>query len=239
VTAELPSNAAWVLSAHPFFIEELGQLLAGMPVALVRLASGMLPGRPTLPARPCSVAILDACLPLERMEALVTGILEISPRARLLAVADEMTPAVGLPLLRLGFKGMMTYVDARRQLVSAVAAVAGGGVWVPRDILSNFLDSLLGQGPISPTSPTPNGPPLSRREKEVLAPVLGCLSNKEIASRLNISERTVKFHVSNLLAKFSVQRRADLILLSLQSASVFATASFRSPSPLPPAQSPS
>ena len=41
-------------------------------------------------------------------------------------------------------------------------------------------------------------------------------SNKEIATLLNISERTVKFHVSNLLAKFAVQRRADLILLSLQ-----------------------
>ena len=33
-------------------------------------------------------------------------------------------------------------------------------------------------------------------------------SNKEIGSRLNISERTVKFHVSNLLSEFSVRRRA-------------------------------
>jgi hypothetical protein len=42
------------------------------------------------------------------------------------------------------------------------------------------------------------------------------LANKEIANKLNISERTVKFHVSNLLAKYKVQRRADLILLSYQ-----------------------
>jgi len=39
--------------------------------------------------------------------------------------------------------------------------------------------------------------------------------NKEIAKKLRISERTAKFHVSNLLAKFGVQRRADLILLRL------------------------
>jgi DNA-binding CsgD family transcriptional regulator len=43
------------------------------------------------------------------------------------------------------------------------------------------------------------------------------LSNKEIASRLHVSERTAKFHVSNLLAKYGVQRRADLILLFFQS----------------------
>jgi DNA-binding NarL/FixJ family response regulator len=42
------------------------------------------------------------------------------------------------------------------------------------------------------------------------------LANKEIASRFNISERTVKFHVSNLLSKFGVRRRADLILLCYQ-----------------------
>jgi len=40
-------------------------------------------------------------------------------------------------------------------------------------------------------------------------------SNKEIASRLRMSERTVKFHVSNLLNKHGVRRWADLILLSI------------------------
>ena len=57
---------------------------------------------------------------------------------------------------------------------------------------------------------------LSRREREVLDALLENLANKEIASRLNISERTVKFHVSNLLSKLGVRRRADLILLCFQ-----------------------
>jgi DNA-binding NarL/FixJ family response regulator len=57
---------------------------------------------------------------------------------------------------------------------------------------------------------------LSRREQEVLSSLLENLANKEVAERLHISERTVKFHVSNLLAKFGVRRRADLILLCYQ-----------------------
>lgn len=52
---------------------------------------------------------------------------------------------------------------------------------------------------------------LSRREKEVLDGVLENLANKEIASRLSISERTVKFHVSSLFIKFKVRSRIELM----------------------------
>jgi DNA-binding CsgD family transcriptional regulator len=54
------------------------------------------------------------------------------------------------------------------------------------------------------------GVKVSRREQEVLDGVLQSLGNKEIANRLNVSERTVKFHVSSLLAKFGVTDRIAL-----------------------------
>jgi len=57
---------------------------------------------------------------------------------------------------------------------------------------------------------------LCARERQVLELPLENRANKEVASRLNISDRTVKFHVSNLLAKYGVGRRADLILLWCQ-----------------------
>jgi DNA-binding CsgD family transcriptional regulator len=52
---------------------------------------------------------------------------------------------------------------------------------------------------------------LTRREEEVLNGILRSLANKEIASELNLSERTVKFHVSSLLAKFKVRGRMELM----------------------------
>ena len=52
---------------------------------------------------------------------------------------------------------------------------------------------------------------LTRREEEVLDGILRSLANKEIASELNLSERTVKFHVSSLLAKFKVRGRMELM----------------------------
>jgi DNA-binding NarL/FixJ family response regulator len=51
---------------------------------------------------------------------------------------------------------------------------------------------------------------LTRREGEVLAGVTRSLVNKEIAASLNLSERTVKFHVSSLLTKFRVRGRMEL-----------------------------
>ena len=52
---------------------------------------------------------------------------------------------------------------------------------------------------------------LTRREEEVLNGVLRSQANKEIAATLNLSERTVKFHVSSLLAKFRVRGRMELV----------------------------
>ena len=52
---------------------------------------------------------------------------------------------------------------------------------------------------------------LTRREEEVLDGILRSLANKEIASELNLSERTVKFHVSSLLSKFKVHSRMELM----------------------------
>ncbi len=79
-------------------------------------------------------------------------------------------------------------------------------------LLSRFVESALkGARRPRPLTGTRN---LSRREGEVMELLMQNLSNKEIASQLHISARTAKFHVSNLLAKHGVRRRADLILLA-------------------------
>jgi DNA-binding CsgD family transcriptional regulator len=52
---------------------------------------------------------------------------------------------------------------------------------------------------------------LTRREEEVLGGLMRSLANKEIGAMLNLSERTVKFHVSSLLAKFRVRGRMELV----------------------------
>jgi DNA-binding CsgD family transcriptional regulator len=69
---------------------------------------------------------------------------------------------------------------------------------------------------------------LTRREEEVLSGLMNSLANKEIASNLNLSERTVKFHVSSLLAKFRVRGRMELV----REASRQAVGTMRMPMPV-------
>ena len=140
------------------------------------------------------------------------GVLGGHPSGRVIVAADSFDQAGAFALLRLGSKGLITFADANGQLGRAVQEVASGGFWVPRSLLSRFVDETISsvrrpRGPVGPAR-------LSRREREVLDALLENLSNKEIASKLNMSERTAKFHVSNLLAKYGVRRRADLILLT-------------------------
>jgi len=59
---------------------------------------------------------------------------------------------------------------------------------------------------------------LTRREEEVLDGIFRSLANKQISSELNISERTVKFHVSSLLSKFKVRSRMELMREASQQA---------------------
>jgi len=74
---------------------------------------------------------------------------------------------------------------------------------------------------------------LTRREEEVLDGILRSLANKEIASELNLSERTVKFHVSSLLSKFKVRSRMELMREASQQAMKPLPSAIGNPATLP------
>lgn len=206
-----------LISSHPLVLQGFEQALSGSSFtpAPRPLSSTLVPELRRMPLPRAPVYVVDAHLARPALEALVAGILDRFPGGRVIVVAEALSETHSFALLRLGVKGLLNYEDAQDQLPRALPLVAAGGYWVPRPLLSRFVDSILRRAPtgqlrVGGTSQ------LSRREQEALDALLENLSNKEIASKLHISERTVKFHVSNLLAKFGVRRRADLILLCFQ-----------------------
>jgi DNA-binding NarL/FixJ family response regulator len=205
-----------ILSPHPLVLSEFERILAKAPfkVTVKQLESTLAPDLRSIEPPRAQVFVVDAHAAKPATGALLTNILERYPESRLIVVGEQHVENNSYSLLRMGVKGLLTYVEAREQLVRALPLVANGGFWVPRQLLSGFVDSILtGQGRRLKTDSVTN---LSRREQEVLDALLENQSNKEIANKLNIAERTVKFHVSNLLNKFGVRRRADLILLTFQ-----------------------
>jgi DNA-binding NarL/FixJ family response regulator len=198
-------------------LDEVKRLIEGSGFQVVpKLLDSMLaPDLRQLDIPRASVYVVDAHAARQATGALLGNILERNENARLIVLGDKLKEADSHAFLRQGVKGILAYTEARDQLARALPLVASGGFWVPRETLSRFVDSILSstQGRRLRTDAPSE---LSRREQEVLNSLLENLANKEVASRLNISERTVKFHVSNLLAKFGVRRRADLILLCYQ-----------------------
>ena len=188
---------------------------AGYRLILRQLESMLAPDLRRLPIPKASLYVVDAHASAPATAALITNLFEQSPGARVLVVGETFTTSESHNLLRHGAKGLLTYAEAREQLSRALPQMARGGYWVPRATLGDFVDSILNNSRTNRLK-VDTSADLSRREREVLDALLENLANKEIASRLNISERTVKFHVSNLLNKFGVRRRADLILLCFQ-----------------------
>jgi len=214
-----------LLSAHPLVLVEFEKLLDrySFGVTTKQIESSLAPELRRMPLPKADVFILDAHTSQQATASLISNIMDNTPSAKLIVVGDKPTEAHSHSLLRLGVKGLLTYDEAREQLPQALSLVAEGGFWVPRVLLSNFVDSILESSHGRQLKNVASAE-LSRRERETLDALLENLANKEIASKLNISERTVKFHVSNLLSKFGVRRRADLILLCYQKRGITAEA---------------
>src|SRR5271154_5493293 len=212
-----PNLKVCLLSPHPMVLDEFHRLLddSGFQITSKQLDSMLAPDLRNLEVPRGSVYVIDAHAARQATGALLGNILDRFPTARLLVVGDKLKEADSYTLLRQGVKGILNYAEAREQLPRALALVASGGFWVPRKVLSRFVDFILNTAQ-GRRMRGDSASELSRREEEVLAALLEDLANKEVADRLHISERTVKFHVSNLFTKFGVRRRADLILLCYQ-----------------------
>lgn len=94
----------------------------------------------------------------------------------------------------------------KEELTLAIQKVAKGEKYI-----NNHSAMLLSQGLTNLKKQKSKAITITEREKEVLNCVVDGLSNKQIASQLFISVRTVETHRNNLLKKFSAQNTADLI----------------------------
>ncbi|MFA4885143.1 MAG: response regulator transcription factor [Desulfotomaculaceae bacterium] len=113
--------------------------------------------------------------------------------------------------------GCSAYVlkdSSPEQLIEIVESVAEGRYFVDTTIANELLVNLVQGTPHHQTQKESSL--LTIREKEVLQLIVNGHSNKEIASKLNITLRTVKAHVSSILIKLDVNDRTQAAVLAIQ-----------------------
>lgn len=106
--------------------------------------------------------------------------------------------------LRSGVCGIVHYEQHKRDLYDAILHVANGRLWFPAALLRHHFRLNEGSGKGKHAL-------LTSREEEVISLLLLMRSNKEIARELKITERTAKFHVTNILRKTEVKSRQTLL----------------------------
>jgi DNA-binding NarL/FixJ family response regulator len=113
--------------------------------------------------------------------------------------------------IRLFYWGIDGFVELSEtwhtELPRAIRNILNGQYWVPSEVLTAFVThaQALEQTLLLP------GHSLTAREGQVLRLLMRHLTNKEISKALLISERTVKFHVSHILAKLGLKDRRSLL----------------------------
>ena len=127
------------------------------------------------------------------------------PGARLLILATALPHGEQLQLLR-GIDGFVLYSEAKTKLVPAIRALCDGHVWLPPEVLEYLARLAL--------HADEKKLPLTLRETEVIRLIGEGLSNKEIGNKLGVTEKTVKFHASNVFAKLGVHDRNSAVEIS-------------------------
>ncbi len=131
----------------------------------------------------------------------------------LIVLTDHPDTDRGRILIRRGVKGYGNTFVTSSLLQEMVKTVERGDIWAGPEVLQSVLRQLLGQVEAQ-TQTLAERYALSDREQEVLAEVMTGSSNKIVARQLDITERTVKAHMSAILSKTGAHDRVELILLA-------------------------
>ena len=141
---------------------------------------------------------------------------------RIIAI-DESIPIVcmvpfpkdeeAFALLARGARGYCHVAAAASQLRLVANTVGNGGFWLPTTLMRRVMQSAGGLVAKSASARSVSLEELTKREAQVAQAVADGCSNREIAERLNISERTVKARLTSVFQKLNVRDRVQLALL--------------------------
>jgi NarL family two-component system response regulator LiaR len=157
------------------------------------------------------VILMDLAMPkLDGIEA-TRQIKAGRPESRILVMTSFAADDKVFPAIKAGALGYLLKESAPDDLVQAIRQIHRGESSLHPAIARRLLLEITHP---ADRPPTPN--PLTGREAEVLRLVAQGLSNQEIAKKLNISDPTVRTHVSNILSKLQLATRIQAALYALR-----------------------
>ena len=166
------------------------------------------------------VILMDLVMPELGGIAAMRRLRQSMPGTRVIVLTSFLDDERLMPALAAGAAGYLLKDVEPAELARAVRAAHAGEALIDPTVAARLLTTLSAQdaaaaaaGPAGGDDP---GPPLTRREREVLELVARGYANKRIARELGVAEKTVKAHVGHVLAKLGVADRTQAALIAVQ-----------------------
>jgi DNA-binding NarL/FixJ family response regulator len=196
---------------HTLFREALNRWLESEPdLEMAAHCASASKGTEILGQKPIDIVLLDYDLGKESGFQFLTDARELGFAGRVLMVTAGMSDAEAVRALRLGVSGIFRKHSSPAVLAQAIRKVMAGETWLDPGSLQAIVESAKHAGPQL------RDRPFTPRESQVLRGVFEGLSNKEIGTRLDISESSVKAALQQLFQKTGVRTRSQLVRIVLE-----------------------
>jgi DNA-binding NarL/FixJ family response regulator len=211
MNADSPALRVVVADDHPVFRDGLAMILRERDVEVVAEVSDGQQAIEAAAAHHPDVVLMDLTMPgLGGIEA-TRRLLAAHPAVAVLVLTMSEDDDSLFAALRAGARGYLLKEAAADDIARAVVTVARGGTVLGARVSTRVLEAV--HGGLLPGAPAPF-PRLTERERQVLELVARGYQNARVAHHLGLSEKTVRNHVSAILAKLPAATRAEAVALA-------------------------
>ncbi len=202
-----------VVDKHPLFLDGLILALNSQShVEIVGRGTSALDASRLFQEHIPDVMVIDTGVLGQTMEP-IEAILQQQPKIGILLLAETAEEEHVYAALKRGVRGYILKSANRIELLQAVLVLGQGQSFISPSLAAKLLIRSSTGHYVEVKASSPNLPHLTPRERQILSILVQGRSNKEIGNTLDLSEKTIKHHLTNILQKLRVRNRVEAALM--------------------------